>query len=261
MIVTWLDLLGAGLSGGLAVKIIDYLYQEYRRHSEAQRSARCLVERHIDPILKSADELVGKIRSLAQSDFRELIRTKVSEDVQLEDWFPYLSLLFLFAQFWSRIQIIRIESLFVNLGSDERGKQLLDFFNALEATRTRLVDRSWQRGMGEALLEYTDNNEVRCINYNEFANRFLSSENFKKWFKPLISLLLRLNHTRERQRFLTYGVILHALLETLDSKYLITKNRPGWANKLSTKSKRDLKFRIFRVYLPFVKKSDRYIKT
>ena len=147
----------------MVVKALDYLYQEYRRRSEARKSAKDLIDRHIDPILKSADELVGKIRSLAQSDFRELIKAPAPKDSQFDSWLPYLNILYLFAQFWSRIQILRIESLFVNLGSDERGKQLLNFFKVLEAKKTRLVERAWQRGIGEALVEHT-NEGVRTIN-------------------------------------------------------------------------------------------------
>jgi hypothetical protein len=257
MNTSWLDLLGAGLSGGLIVKILDYIYQEYRRRSEDQKSAKDLIDRHIDPILKCADELVGKLRSLAQSDFRDLIKASVPKDSEFESWLPYLNILYLFAQFWSRVQILRIESIFVNIGSDKRGKQLLDFFKALEATKTRLVDRSWQRGIGEALIEHTHNG-IRTITYIEFVHRFLTSDEFQKWFQPLLSVLNRVNHTREKQRLLTYGVILHALIDTLDKSHLVTNKRPGWSNKLTIKSKRNLKFRVFRVYLPFVERTDSY---
>ena len=124
MNASWLDLLGAGISGGLIVKILDYLYQEYRRRSEAHKSAKDMIDRHIDPILKSADELVGKLRSLAQSDFRDLLKAPVPKDSEFESWLPYLNILYLFAQFWSRIQILRIESIFVNLDAFVKSQNL-----------------------------------------------------------------------------------------------------------------------------------------
>lgn len=257
MTANWLDLIGAGLSGGLAVKVLDYLYQEYRRRSQTRKTAKDLIDRHIDPILKSADELVGKIRSLAQSDFRQLIKAPVPRGFEFDTWLPYLNVLYLFAQFWSRIQILRIESLFVNLTSDKRGKQLLGFIKALEATKTRLVERSWQRGIGEALIEQ-ESERVRTKTYIEFVHLFLSSDEFQKWFHPLVSVVMRINYTREKQRLLTYGAILHALIDTLDANHLVTNDRPGWPNKLSKKSKRDLKFRVFHVYLAFVKNPERY---
>jgi len=254
---SWLDLLGAGFIGGIIVKVLDYIYQEYRLRLEAHKSAKDIIDRHIDPILKSADELVGKLRSLAQSDFRYIVKTPIPEDSKFESWFPYLDIIYLFAQFWSRIQILRNEGLFVNLGSDERGKQLLAFFRALEGTRTRIVSRAWQRGIGEALIEYS-NDRYRNINYIEFVQSFLSQDEFKRWFNPLVSVLSRINHTREKQRLLTYGVIINALIDTLDSEHLVTRNRPGWPNKLSNKSKKNLRYRIFKIYLPFVKNHNRY---
>ena len=257
MNASWFDLLAAAFSGGVVVKLLDYVYQEYRRRSEASESAKKLIDRHLDPILKSADELVGKVRSLAQSDFRQLTNAPTPKEDRFESWEPYLDALYLFAQFWSRIQILRLEGMYVNLASDKRGKKLLDFLAALEATKTRLVDRAWQRGIGETLLEHRSNG-VRAITYIEFVQRFLSSDEIQKWFQPLVSTLVRINHTRERQRLLVYGVILHALMNTLDSQHLVTRDRPGWQNKLTDKSKRSLKFRVFPVYLPFVERPERY---
>ena len=45
-------------------------YQEVRRGSERRRTARRFVDEHLDPVLKAADELVGKLRSLAMADFK-----------------------------------------------------------------------------------------------------------------------------------------------------------------------------------------------
>ncbi len=252
-----LNLFGAGFGGGLAVKLLDYVYQEYRHRSETHRTATDLVDKHIDPILKSADELVGKIRSLAQSDFSELIKAKTPKDFQFESWVPYLNILYLFAQFWSKVQILRIESLFVNIASDKRGKKLLDFLKALEATRTCLVERAWQRGIGEALINH-GNDKIRSLSYIEFVHMFLSSTEFQKWFRPLVSVVSRINHTRERQRLLLYGAILHALIDTLDQDHLVTNERPTWANKITERTRKNLKFRVFPIYLPFVKNPKRY---
>jgi hypothetical protein len=223
---------------------------------EKSKSAKELVNRHIDPILKAADEIVGKLRSLAQSDFREVL-SPPREKESLDSLMPYLEVLFLFAQFWSRIQILRMESIYLNLGSNKTGKRLIMFIRALEATRTRLVDRGWQRGIGEALIEH-DHTGLRAISYYEFIKKYLSSEEFRAWFRPIMSILNRINHTRERQRFLVYGVVLHALINTLDEKHLVSRDRPGWANKLNVKSQKELRFRLFRIYLSFVKSPEWY---
>lgn len=258
MPATWINLIGAGTTGGVIVKFLDYVYQEYRHRSEARKSAKRLVDKHIDPILKSADELVGKIRSLAQADFRELVKAPMPNDSSFESWLPYLNILYLFAQFWSRVQILRIEGILVNLRSDVRGKNLLEFFRALESVRTRLVERSWQRGIGELLIACDNKENICTITYFEFVRQFLASEEIRRWFQPLISVLSAINHTRNKQRLLVYGAIIHALIDTLDSDHLVTSQRPGWGNKLTRKSKRDLQYRIFKIYLVFVKNSMRY---
>ncbi len=255
----WLQFVAGLLGGGLIVKLLEFTYQEYRRRSDARKTSRHLVDKHIEPIIKAADELVGKIRSLAQSDFKELMKQDIPRDVEFDSWLPFLNVLYLFGQFWCRIEILRIESLSVNLGVDTRGKQLLGFFRALEAKRTRLIERSWQRGIGEALIKET-NASLRSLTYIEFVSQFLSSHDFRQWFRPLTMAISQLNHTRERQRLLTYGVILHALIDTLDKKHLVSRDRPGWPNKLTAKTRRQLTFRVFALYLSFVKRPERYFR-
>ncbi len=260
MDTSWLSLVSAGVSGGVIFKLFEFGYKEYRRRLETAKSAKDIVNKHLDPILKSADELVGKIRSLAQSDFRDIISSKVEEEKDLESRMPILEILFLFSQLWARIQILRVEGLYVNISSDEKGKQLLDFFRALEATRTRLIERAWQRGIGEAIIVHQKNG-MRILSYFEFGNQYQTSREFQEWFKPLKEILNRIHHARIRQRLLVYGTIVHALTETLDDKHEITRDRPGWVNKLSVKSRRELQHRIFKIYLPFVSEKEAYYKT
>jgi hypothetical protein len=252
--------LGASFGGAIFTKLLDYGYQEYRRRSETSTTAKEITDKHVDPILKAADELVGKIRSLAQADFKELTNAPAPGKEGRSRWSPYLSLVYLFAQFWCRVQILRIESLFFNLAADERGKRLLAFFDALEATKNRLSQRAWERGMGEVLMERTNAGE-RALTFAEFVNRYMASEEFRQWFEPLMMVLGRLRHTRERQRLLAYGVILHAFVDTLDVEHLATRRRDGWPNKLTDRTARDLRYRVFQTYLPFVEDINRYLKT
>lgn len=259
MAVNWLDLVGAGLGSGLTVKILDYLYKEYVRKSDKETTAKKVVDKNIEPILKSADELVGKIRSLAQSDFKDLIKKPIPKNNDFEPWIPYLNIVYLFSQFWARIQILRLEGLFINLNSDTRGEQLQNFIRALESTKSRIVDRAWQRGIGESLIDHSGN-EIRILTFNEFVEKFLASEEEKRWYRPLIHFFTHSNHKKYKQKILNYGVILQALTDTLDEDKFITRKRPSWPNKLTNKSKRNLQYRIFKIYLPFVKNPSRYYK-
>jgi hypothetical protein len=85
----WLQIIGAALGGGfvggITLKILDIGYQEFQRRRTERVTASKFVDEHLDPLLKSADELNGKLRSLAESDFLELYDvdyTKLSESHQ-----------------------------------------------------------------------------------------------------------------------------------------------------------------------------------
>jgi len=51
------------------------------------------------------------------------------------------------------------------------------------------------------------------------------------------------------------------MVDTLDSKHVVTRNTPGWSNKLTKKSRRELRHRIFDFYLRFVEAPEKYCGT
>lgn len=241
------DLLAAAVSGGLGTRVLDWLHDEWKRRSGESRSAKQIVEHHLDPILKSADELVGKVRSLAVTDFAELQPSRLADpDADI----GFLSTMYLFAQFWSWLQILRRESAYIVLSSVQDGRRLQAFMNALEARGVRLVGRAVQRGIGEALID----TGPRAISLYEFVRRHAEAdgEQLRRWLLPVKGILLASQQASSRQQILVYGAVVHAMLKTLDPKQKVTKNRPGWGNKLSNKSRKELELRVFRVYLPFV---------
>lgn len=93
----WLRLLAAALAGGLIVKFLDILYAEFRRRSERSEAAKRFVDEHLDPLLKAADELVGKLVSLAGEDFKSL--RDVDPNVSRLENNDFVSLIFLMAKF------------------------------------------------------------------------------------------------------------------------------------------------------------------
>jgi len=257
MSASWWDLFGAALSGGFVVKIMDFIYMEWSRRRHAEESSKQLVNRHLDPVLKAADELVGKLSFLAQNDFAEF---KKSHNPKYD--FSYNTELsnfcYLFAQFWARVQILRIEGIYVNISDSKDGKKLKSFLDTLESKSVQIVERPNQRAIGELLIKQASQN-LSTLTYYEFVSSYKSDSNIQGWFKSLLDLLTLVDELKQKQIILKYGVILHALIDTLDSEHLVTKNREGWANKLTKRSCRDLKFRIFQVYLPFVENIEKYV--
>lgn len=256
---SWVDLFGAALSGGAVVKVADYLYSEYRRRSEESRSVKKLVDKHLDPILKAADELVGKIASLAKEDFRELRHVAEPGTGELKDQIALTNILYLVSQFWARIQLLRLESLYSDLAREDTGRRISSFLAALEANPNRLVDRAWQRAIGEALIIFRGD-KAELLTYHDFVEQYSDNKSFQAWLRPLATLLQQTGHTRYRQRILVYGAIVHAFTDTLDQKHVVVRDIPAWPNKLSKRSRRGLEYRIFRVYLQFVKDPKKYCR-
>ena len=166
----------------------------------------------------------------------------------------FASFLYLFGCFWARIELVRHKGLSVSMGKDRRGAELQHFLDCLESRRVRIVDRILQRAVGEVFVSSDD-----TVSFVGFVRIFQDDPNVRQWIMPLAKFLSRTEHTTERQRLLQYGTVLHALIDTLDSKHLVTRARPALPNKLSQRSWAYLNYRVFGVYLKFVSNRQKYI--
>ena len=253
----WLRLLAAALGGGLVVKFLDILYAEFRRRSEKSEAAERFVDEHLDPLLKSADELVGKLVSLAGEDFRSL--RDVDPNADRFENNDFVSLIFLMAKFWANIEIIRREGLSVSIVKDVRGQRLQSFMDCIESRGVRIVDRISQRAVGELMLTDRKDGPVETVLFVDFVRSLETRLEAQRWLLPVAHVLSRTRHTSERQKLLRYGIVIHAMIDSLDPDHQVTRLRPSYPNKLSKKSWRDLKYRIFGRYLKFVSKPEKYL--
>lgn len=246
---SWFTLLAAALGGGATVKLIDIIYEQYGRWRDRREGDAKVVDRNLEPLLRAADELVGKLRSLGEQDFLPL--REVTHDGLDHEGFA--SVVYLFVQFWSEVEIVRQRGLSSDVARSKRGRQTQAFFRCLESRKLRLIDRISQRAIGESALL-----DGRTMNFVEYVRHFDSDTYAKRWAKPLIAILSKTWDTDARQLILQYLVVLHAMIDSLDPRHLVTRDRPGIPNKLSAKSWKDLNYRVFKLYLPNVK-SQKYI--
>jgi hypothetical protein len=254
--ITWLQLFTAALGGGLTVKLVDILYQEVRRGLDKKQSARSFLDEHLDPLLKAADEVVGKLHSLATEDFKTLAgRTFDLNSLNDHD---FGGLLYLFSRFWARIEIIRQEGLSISISKDRRGAKLQSFLSCLESRKVRIVDRISQRAIGELLIKPAPD-YLRNIGYVEFVQNIEMKNDIRRWIEPLANALSKTEHKSDRQRLLQYGVVIHSLIDTLDPKHVVTNKRPSYPGKLTRRTRNDLSYRVFRVYLDFVGNKEKYL--
>jgi len=144
------------------------------------------------------------------------------------------------------------------LAASPVGRKLQSFVQQLETHAIRVVERTWQRATGEAIL-IAEQTTHRPMNLYEFSRRYRQDAEFREWFTPLAGLLERTGSDgKARQRLLKYGVVTHALTDTLDPNHVITTERDAWPNKLSDSTRKELAYGTFRTHLPFVRNSGRY---
>jgi hypothetical protein len=246
----WLALFVAALGGGFTVKALEIGHQEFRTWKTRRSEDTKTIDVSLEPLLRAADELVGKLRSLAEQDF---IPIRDADTSGLDDM-GFASLVYLFVQFWSEVETVRFRGLSVAVAKSERGKQTQAFLTCLESRRVRLIDRISQRALGEAVLS-----NGRTMNFVEFMKSYDSDPYVKRWLKPLIEVLSTTQDRGKRQKILQYGTVIHAFIDTLDKKHIVTKDRPATPNKLNANSWKDLNYRVFGVYLTFVKDRPKYI--
>lgn len=247
---SWLALLAAALGGGATVKFIEIVYDQFRRWTDRREGDAKVVDRNLEPLLRAADELVGKLRSLGEQDFVPL-RNLQHDGLEDEG---FASVVYLFVQFWSEVEIVRSRGLSVDVARSKRGRQTQSFFRCLESRKLRLIDRISQRAIGESALI-----AARTMNFVEYVQHFDSDPYARRWAKPLINVLSQTWDTESRQLILQYLVVLHVMIDTLDPKHLVTRDRPGIPNKLSSKSWKDLNYRVFKIYLPELSDRSKYI--
>ena len=255
--MTWPALLLALLSGGFMAKLVEYVIMWAKASRGEKKSAKALVDAHLDPLLKAADAIVGKTTSLAERDFLLLTspRGATSADALNSD---LIGLAYLYARFWGRIEILAEESLGMSLTSDKRGAKLQQFIACLGSQRVRLVNRTHQNAIGEITTEPSPAGGRRTIGVVEFGRKISEDASASAWCDPLFQLLVNAHVKAVRQRLLVYGVVMHALVDTLDPHHQSTHPRSSYPNKLSKDSKREIEHLAFGEYLSKVGAVNQY---
>ena len=254
--ISWSTLFTAATAGGIATKFADYLVDWIKAHRKEKKTAKAIVDSHLDPLLKAADEISGKTNSLAQRDFVPLSTRSANDPAQAFN--PDLvGLAYLYAKLWSRIEILEKESLGISISNDARGRKLSKFIACLGSQKVRLVNRTHQKAIGEITTEVLQSGGLRTIGVVEFEKK-IAKDAERIWCGPLLQLLSDTQAKATRQKLLVYGVVLHALVDTLDPDHHATHERPPYPNKLSEESKRRIKHLVFGEYLDGTGAINRY---
>ena len=122
----------------------------------------------------------------------------------------------------------------------------------------RLVDRMSQRAIAESILIRRDG-DMEVMAFIDFVRKFEDGDDVRRWLDPVVRILTRTKHTSVRQMLLQYGAVLHAMIDTLDPNHRVTRDRPAYTEKLSKRTWRNLKYRVFGVYLTSVTGPEKYL--
>ena len=87
---------------------------------------------------------------------------------------------------------------------------------------------------------------MEVIRFVDFVRRFEEDAEAQRWLAPLERALGRMEHTADRQRLLRYGIVVHAMIDTLDPEHEVSRDRRS-THKLSYRSWNELERRVFRV--------------
>lgn len=206
-------------SGGLIWEGIRFFLPDVKRFFQKRIDAKKAFYENLDPILKSAGELLGKIESLAKEDFATFIRPEKSNSANPEHNQIYIC--YLFAQFWAQFEYLRLESQYVSFSENKKGLQLLKFIDTIESREYRILDRSYQRIIGEGLMT-SDKQKFRILTLKEFIDKNNETgSNLKEWTNHLHIFLSSSDNKDRRQKVLIFGILILALINHFDPKHKV----------------------------------------
>lgn len=245
----WLVTLISGITLTGIWEGVKFFLPDVKHFFKSYQDAKKELYTSIDPILKSADELYGKIYSLSKEDFATFINpsNSISENVQQNQKY----VCYLFAQFWAQLEILRMKSQYSSIVRIKKGAQLIKFIEAFEARDFNILDRSIQRMIGEGLIENAQSS-FQLMSLNQFIISLGTPRPENVWIKELETKLFSTKQVAIRQRFLMYGFLLDALIKHYDPKNKIVRERKLYINKFNKNSKKAIKWKVFKQFLPFV---------
>lgn len=219
------------LSGGFFWEIIKFFQPDINRVFKQQRDAKTTFYQSIDPILKSCNELYGKLLSLSKEDFATFNNQQNSNSLNPE--INRLYVYYLFAQFWANIEYVRLENQYESLIKIKKGHELLKFIETLESRKYRVLDRSIQRIIGENLL-ISKEQKFRVMTLHEFVENVNDkSSSLSRWVKFFEVEFSKIKFNETRQRILVYGIIVSIMIDHFDPNHKIIRKRPYYTNKLT----------------------------
>lgn len=183
-----------------------------------------LMSRYREPLLRAAFDLQSRIYNIIKQDF--LVRYG-RHGREHERQYAHDNTLFLFAEYFGWVEVLRRDVQFLDLGDVERNRLLVERLETIAdtfASDRRIAERAFrifrgeQRALGELMTrsdtEAEPSGRKLCIGYAQFRQRLSQDEGFAEWFRPLSEDVLALTS----ERHITYERLTklqHALVDLI----------------------------------------------
>lgn len=250
-----LTFISGSILGGTFWETFKFFYPDIKNYFKKKQDAKKILYGTFDSTIKAADELYGKLESLAKEDFATF--GKQSNSISSDPVHNKMYVLYLFAQFWGTLENIRIRSNYTSIARLKRGKELLRFIETTESRKFRILDRSKQRIIGEGMI-INSGEKFEILPLYSFVEKVNSDGVFSKWIDELDQYLSKQNTNKKRQKILVFGIVVASFIDHFDPKNVVGRRREIYKHRLRPETKKLLRNTLFGHYLNFIKKEERY---
>jgi hypothetical protein len=212
--------------------IVSVIYGRRATRAERLADAEDVATRFREPLLQAVFNLQTRIYNIVEQGFIGRFMTSDSSEDERE--YAVVNTMYVFAQYFCWVEIVRRGSLFVDPSNLERNRFVA---HRLEAVRDTFADslgftesafrlfRGEQRALGELLLVPTGVHDGaprwECLGYAAFVDS-IDREPFEKWFRRLRTDIVAMSAANEapRARLLAVHERLMDIIDALDPEQL-----------------------------------------
>lgn len=178
-------------STAMAVSLAGFALNLWAAGRTRRTQTLDLMARYRDPMLWAAFDLRSRLFNIVANSF--LRREREAGGREWE--YAQNNTLFVIAEYLGWVEILRRGIQFLDVGDDERNRQLVQLIHDITRVfaRSNLDDaafcmyRGEQRAIGELMIskDRVQDGEFDCMGYAAFCSRLESDEEFARWFKGL----------------------------------------------------------------------------
>lgn len=204
-------------------RLTHELELEKSRASKEERVEE-VMSRYREPLLRAAFDLQSRIFNIIRQEFlvRYGVHGRDHEQAYARD-----NTLFLFAEYFGWVEILRRDVQFLDLGDVERNRLLVERLESIADTfaadRHSIADpgfrvfRGQQRALGELMTSPGDDVDAprpQCVGYAQFRARLADDARFNDWFRPMADDLAALM-SDETPGYERLTKLQHALIDLI----------------------------------------------